>query len=363
MNSPDIREKMLKNIFGRTVLRFVSFLYGAAVKINLFAYGRKWRKTRVVNTRVVCIGNITAGGTGKTTAVMLAAGALAKSGLRVCVVSRGYKRSGGKKGVSVLFDRDSDGWREAGDEPFMMSQLLAEYKVPVVVSADRYAAASEALKQFKSQIILLDDGMQHHRLKRDANIVLLNALNPFGSDMLLPYGTLREPLSALKRAALVIITHSNFVSARAIEDIKDRVRLVNDEIEVLCAVHRPDYFFDLTRREKIALDKLGGGAAVFSAIGDPQSFESTLKNIGLDLKQVWRFADHSSYTIEDIRNFAAMRGDLPLITTFKDAVKLPEGWQDIIKSGLYILAVNMEIQNGELNKFMDVLYPNFSQRK
>ncbi|MDR0646489.1 MAG: tetraacyldisaccharide 4'-kinase [Elusimicrobiota bacterium] len=363
MDLLNIREKMLKNVLGRLILRLASFLYQSAVKINLFAYRQKWLKTLAVNTRVVCIGNIAAGGTGKTTAVMLGARELAKRGVRVSVVSRGYKRSAKKSGVAVLFDKELDNWLETGDEPYMMSQLLAEDKIPVLVSANRYSAANEALKQFKSQIILLDDGFQHHKLNRDANIVLLNAANPFSSGALLPYGMLREPLCALKRANLIVITHSNLVSARDIEDIKDKIRLVNDEIEILTAIHKLDYFFDLTSREKIGLDKINGAAAVFSAIGDPQSFENTLKRLGLDLKQVWRFSDHASYSIENIRDFVSMRGDLPLITTFKDAVKLPEGWRDIIKNGLYILAVNMEIQNGELDKFLDVLYPNLSKKK
>jgi tetraacyldisaccharide 4'-kinase len=242
----------------------------------------------------------------------------------------------------------------------MMSQLLAEYKVPVVVSADRHAAATEALKEFRSQVILLDDGMQHHRLKRDADIVLIDAKNPFGGGALLPYGTLREPLSALKRASLAVITHSDLVSGREKEDIKDKIRLINDEIEIIEAVHKPDYFYDVISREKLPLDALKGEAVAFSAIGEPESFEQTLRNLGLNLKQVWRFPDHSAYNLEQMETFAALRGDLPLITTFKDFVKLPEGWQEVIKTKLYILAINMEIQNAEINKFMDVLSPKFS---
>jgi tetraacyldisaccharide 4'-kinase len=206
--------------------------------------------------------------------------------------------------------------------------------------------------------------MQHHRLQRDANIVLIDAKNPFGGDELLPLGDLREPVVALKRAGLVIITHSNLVSPREIEEIKDRVRLINDEIEVLEAVHKPDYLFDMVKRERVELNKFKGrDAAVFSAIGEPSSFEQTLAGLGITLKQTWRFSDHSDYSPEQMRNFAAMRGDLPLITTFKDSVKLPEGWQDIIKENLYILAVNMEIQNGELGKLMDVLYPSANGKK
>ena len=363
MDFSKLREKFLDSHIGSFTLAFAAFIYGIAVKINQGLYNCGWLKTKSVNTRVVCIGNITAGGTGKTTAVMLAASKLSQAGIRTAIVSRGYKRSKKKNEVVVLFDKDLLNWQETGDEPYMMSQLLAEYKVPVVVSADRHAAATGALKEFRSQVILLDDGMQHHRLKRDANIVLIDAKNPFGEEALLPYGTLREPLSALKRANLVVLTHSDLVAARDKEDIKDKIRLINDEIEIIEAVHKPDYYFDVITREKLPLTALKGEVVAFSAIGEPASFEHTLQNLGLELKQAWRFPDHSTYSLEQMETFASLRGDLPLVTTFKDFVKLPEGWQEIIKSQLYILAVNMEIQNGETNKFMDVLYPKFSSLK
>jgi tetraacyldisaccharide 4'-kinase len=361
MDLSKLRESLLSNACGRFILGAAAFLYGCAVKLNLYFYEKGLKKAKRVNTRVVCIGNITAGGTGKTTAVLLAADALAKEGLRVAVASRGYKRSRKKNEVVVLFDQNLQDWRETGDEPYMMSQLLAQYKVPVAVSSDRYAAATQALKQFKSQIILLDDGFQHHKLYRDADIVLIDAKNPFGGGALLPLGMLREPVSALKRAAIAVITHSNLVNERAVEDIKDQIRVINDEIEILESVHRPDYFFDLTARERISFDKFRaaatGGAACFCGIGDPGSFEETLENLGLKLKKAWRFPDHGIYTLDDIRNFEALRGGLPLVTTFKDAVKLPAGWQEVIKGGLYILAVSMEIRGDGMGKFVDILYP------
>lgn len=363
MDFAKFREGLLNSFAGRLLLRFAAFIYGLGVSFTLWAYRSGWFKSKSVNTRVVCIGNITAGGTGKTTAVLLAASKLSQGGVRTGIVSRGYKRSKKKGEVVVLFDKDLLNWQETGDEPYMMSQLLAEYKVPVVVSSDRYAAATEALKEFRSQVILLDDGMQHHRLHRDANIVLIDAKNPFGYDALLPYGMLREPIAALERANLVVITHSDLVDPREIEDIKDRVRLVNDDIEIIESVHKPDYFFDVVERKKEALDVLKGREVVaFSAIGEPGSFEQTLRNLGVSLKQTWRFPDHSDYTLEQMETFASLRGDLPLITTFKDYVKLPEGWQDIIKGKLYILAIDMEIKNGDLPKFMEVLYPGFSKK-
>ncbi len=352
-----LRENLLNTAFGRLFLGFCAFVYGIGVKLNLFLYAKGWRKTKEVNTRVVCIGNISAGGTGKTPMVLLCATMLSKNNVRAAVVSRGYKRA--KKGseVTVLFDRDLLNWQEAGDEPYMMSQLLSEYKVPVIVSSDRYAAATEGLKEFKSQVILLDDGLQHHKLKRNANIVLMNAQNPFGDGALLPLGTLREPLEGLERANLIVLTHCDLITPREVEDIKDQIRLINDEVDILEAVHKPDYFFDINTRQKLPLDALKGPAVAFSAVGHPESFEQTLRNLGINLKQVWRFPDHGTYTVENMETFASLRGDLPLITTYKDYVKLPEGWQDIIKKKFYILAIDMEILHGEQDKLYNVLYP------
>ncbi len=354
-----LRENLLACFWGRAFLKTAAFCYGAAVTLILFAYKKGWLKAKSVSTRVVCLGNITTGGTGKTTAVMLAAAELAKRGVRVSVVSRGYKRQGKKNEVAVLFDQDLLSWRESGDEPYMISRLLAQYKVPVLVCAKRYLAAQKAVSEFKSQVILLDDGMQHHRLKRDADIALIDAKNPFGGGQFLPLGNLREPLSALKRASLIVLTHSDLVSAREKEDIKDKIRLLNDEIEIIEAVHKPAYYFDVHTRQKLPLEALSGAAAAFSGIGEPSSFEDTLRALRLDLKQIWRFPDHNNYDEQDLHTFAAARGAMPLITTFKDFVKMPEGWQDIIKDKFYILAIDMQFQEERaMNIFLKVLQPS-----
>jgi tetraacyldisaccharide 4'-kinase len=362
MNLVSIREKLLGNFFGRALLACCAFIYGLLVEFNVFLYKAKWRKSKKVAARVVCIGNIAAGGAGKTTAVMFAAALLSKKGVSVAVASRGYKRPRAYRGVKVLFGQDCADWREAGDEPYMMSRLLAGYNAPVLVSKNRYKAAKEAFERFKSQVILLDDGMQHYKLERDADIVLLNASDPFGGGKLLPYGTLREPLSGLKRASLVIITHSDLASKRELVAIEEQIRKFNRRVDVLRAVHKPEYFFDVNTGEKINPTALKGEAAAFCALGNPETFELTLKNIGADLKRAWRFADHYGYCLEDIKSLSTMRGNLPLITTFKDFVKLPEGWRDFLKDKFYVLAVSMEICGGATDKFLGVLYPALKKK-
>ncbi|MGN0024651.1 MAG: tetraacyldisaccharide 4'-kinase [Candidatus Avelusimicrobium sp.] len=365
MDLLQLKEELEQNFLGRVVLKAASALYGAGVKLNLAAYEHGWKSAKSVNSRVVCIGNITAGGTGKTTAVLLAATALAKEGVRVSIVSRGYKRQQKTEGPVVLFDNPDADWRMAGDEPFMMSRVLSQYKVPIVISENRAEAATEALRRFKSQIVLLDDGFQHHRLHRDANIVLVDAKNPFGNKELLPYGVLREPLSALKRASLVVLTHCDQVSRRQLEDAKDVIREYNDCVEILESVHEPEYYFDICRSKKVDLTDIKGPAVCFCALGHPATFEATLEKLGLELKQKWRFPDHQFYTEDHLRTFEDTRAGLPIITTFKDFVKFPDNWREILTTDVYVLSVNLKILGGEteMNKFTDVLYPNFSKIK
>lgn len=345
MDFVKLREKMLKNKIACVFLAICAFVYGLGARLVLLAYKKNILKSKKADARVVCIGNITAGGTGKTTAVLLAAQLLSKAGIKTAVISRGYKREKKEK-VKVLFDNDLLNWQETGDEPYMMSQMLAEYKVPVAVSSDRYEAACEVIKEFKSEILLLDDGLQHHKLQRDANIILINARDPFGNGYMLPYGILREPMSALKRADLIILTHSNLAKDSQKAEIKEKIKSYNEDLEILEAIHKPDYFYDVINRNKMVLSDIKGEVVSFCGLGDPASFEQILKNLGLKIKQTWRFKDHNAYTLEEIASLNSFRKGLPLITTFKDYVKFPKGWQEIIKNKIYILAINLEIKEG-----------------
>ncbi len=354
-----IKNNLGQNSVGRGVLKAASTLYGVGAWAHRALYEHGLKTAESVNSRVVCIGNLTAGGTGKTTTVLLAATTLAKEGTRVAIVSRGYKRQQKNSGPVILFDNPDADWRLAGDEPFMMSRVLSKYQVPIVIANKRVDAATEALRRFKSQIILLDDGLQHFALKRDANIVLVDAKNPFGNKELLPYGILREPLSGLKRADLIILTHCDQVSARQLEDVRDQIRLYNDTVEILESEHRPEYYVNICTTQQVALKDIKGPVACFCALGHPESFERTLKDLGLLLRQKWRFPDHQYYTEEHLRSFEETRAGLPLITTFKDFVKFPDNWREILTKDVYVLSVNLHIRGGEkeFKKFTEVLYP------
>ena len=337
------KDKMNKNFLGRAVLFALSKVYGWAEAANRAAYRKGWRKAEHINTRVVCVGNITAGGTGKTTAVLLAAATLAKQGVRVAVVSRGYKRHAKGSEPVILTEKSEVDWHEVGDEPFMMSRLLKNYNVPIVISANRVRACYKAVVRFKSKVILLDDGMQHHKLYRDANIVLVDAKNPFGNGHLLPYGILREPVTSLERASLILLTHTEQVSEADLHALKEQIRSYNAKAEILQSIHEPQYYMDVFTGTQLPLSALKGGAACFCALGHPETFENTLSGIGINLKQKWRFADHHHYTEGDLQTLADTRGGLPLITTFKDWVKFPSRWREILEKDVYVLAVHLKI--------------------
>ncbi len=360
MDLLSLKESLEQNALGRGILKAASVLYGAGAWAHQTLYTQGWKTAQRVNSRVVCIGNLTAGGTGKTTTVLLAATTLAKQGVRVAIVSRGYKRQQKTDGPIILYDNPDADWRLAGDEPFMMSRVLSKYQVPIVIANRRADAATEALRRFKSQLILLDDGLQHFALQRDANIVLVDAKNPFGNKKLLPYGILREPLSGLKRADLVILTHCDQVSARQLEDVRDQVRMYNDTVDILESEHRPEYFVNICTTRQVQLGEIKGPVACFCALGHPESFERTLTGLGLELKQKWRFADHQHYTEEHLHTFEETRAGLPLITTFKDFVKFPNNWRDILTKDVYVLSVSLHIRGGEkeMQKFLNVLYPH-----
>jgi len=359
MNLQHVKETLEQHFLGRGVLFCCAKLYGVGEYLNRTAYLKGWRKSEKINARVVCMGNLTAGGTGKTTAVLLAASVLAKKGMRVAVVSRGYKRKEQSKEPIVLTDKTSADWQAVGDEPFMMSKLLKAYQVPIVICPNRVRACYKAMTSFNCQVILLDDGLQHHKLKRDANIILVDAKNPFGNGHLLPYGILREPISGLARASLILLTHCEQVDDNTLKTLKAQIRTYNDKAPVLESVHAPQYYIDVFTGKQLPLDAVKGDASCFSALGNPETFENTLSGLGLTLKQKWRFADHHHYTENNLRTLQDTRGHLPLITTFKDWVKFPENWRDILGKNVYVLAVSLRICGSPVQqeKFEQILWP------
>ena len=327
----------------RGLLSLASVVYGGLVLARNAGYNSGLLRTWRLACRVVCVGNLSVGGTGKTPTVLALAGAATGAGLRVCILLRGYGRRG--RGVRVVSDgrRVQMDWRDAGDEAVLLAQRLRG--VPVVVGEDRVAAGRLTVEQFDPQVIFLDDGFQHRRLHRDADLVLVDSTDPFGGG-LLPRGRLREPIAGLRRADAVLLTRADHGDDP--EGIRRRVEAVAPGCPIGRAVFRPLRLRDLTAERDRSLAELRGRRVfAVSGIGNPGSFHRTVQEAGGVLVGSLAYPDHRAFTEEDRRRMgdAARRCEADwIVTTEKDAVRLetrlPEG------RPVVVLEVALEIIEG-----------------
>lgn len=334
------------------------WLYGRAANVRNALYNRGAFASHSLGARTISIGNITAGGTGKTPLVRLIAEMLAINGDKVCILTRGYGRSNPKERVLV-----SDGSRvvadarTGGDEPVELAHRLAG-KAVVIADPDRVSAATWALKKFGVTVFVLDDGFQHRRAKRDLDIVCIDATDPFGGGELLPAGRLREPIENLKRADAVVITRANL--AGNIENLRSEISDLNPRAAIFLAdnsitrVLPLEEFHakaqssqrDLHKLEpQIGWDRLRAEGdpdnvdekvrlVGFCALGNPDSFffmlddkfeEDPMDEFDFSIRK--RFPDHHIYTQNDIDELEKVAKECrrdAFVTTAKDAVKLTD---------------------------------------
>jgi tetraacyldisaccharide 4'-kinase len=303
----------------------LGLLYGAAMTARSALYRRGVLSSFDLDAPVISIGNITLGGTGKTPVVAWVAEALARAGLRVCILTRGYGRKNGRRRVLV-----SDGSRilaeaaEGGDEPRLLAEMLRDAAVAVVSNKDRVVAARWARENLGSEAFVLDDGFQHLRVRRELDIVTLDATSPWGGGRLFPQGRLREPPSSLRRADLIIITRSE--QATGIGDLKREVERFSGRQNVLVSHTRTSAVRPLDNQAHGALSPPSAyRVAAFCALGNPQTFFNHLARSGFDLSYTRAFKDHYAYTRGDIEQLvreSREHGAEALLTTAKDAVKL-----------------------------------------
>jgi tetraacyldisaccharide 4'-kinase len=301
----------------RAALSLVEPFYAAAVRARNRGFDRDPAKVRWLPQPVISIGNLTAGGTGKTPVVRWLASRLRDRGRRVAVLSRGYK-------AAVP--------GSLGDEQRMLDALLNDgtHSSPVLIRADpdRFTAGSAALREHPAiNVLLLDDGFQHRRLGRDFDIVLINAAEPFGHGHVLPRGLLREPVSGLARAGAILLTHASSVDEAARARIIERVRRHAPEAPVYQCDHSPARLRTPAPdgKELPPGELKGRRAFAFCGIGNPRGFEDQIRSLASTLAGRRWFPDHHDYTAPD---FAALRtaardaGADVMVTTEKDWVKL-----------------------------------------
>lgn len=307
-------------------MEILAFIYYLITTLRNKLYDRGILSIREVpDVEIICIGNITVGGTGKTPGVQFFVKKLQKMGRNVAVVSRGYK---GKRKQDTLLVSDGrkifSTIKESGDEPFMHALNL---KVPIIVSRNRYRGCLFAKKHFGVDTIVLDDGFQHRKLKRDRDIVLVDATNPFGWGALLPKGTLRENFrKACKRASEFIITKSDLVPEREVEKIK-RYLIRKENKPVSIAKHGVTSICDIKGNMKPLFWIKDQRVLLFSGLANPLNFEKTVISLSPSHIERMDYIDHHSFTKKDLekiqRRAEAMDAKF-IITTEKDFVKLPK---------------------------------------
>lgn len=291
-------------------MRPFEVLYRAVVARRNARYDRGLGVERA-GIRVVSVGNLTVGGTGKTPAAAWMVKRLMQRGRTPAIVSRGY---GGAAGAGPVVVSPDSRWEDVGDEPVLLAELT---RAVVVVGSDRVAGARKAA-ELGADVAVLDDGFQHRRLARDLDVVLLDAADPFGNGRLLPAGPLREPAAALARAGIVVLTRADAAGAPAGEAAVRSLRL---PAPVVRAIHAPAGFVRPDGRETAAPAR----AVAFAGIARPETFRESLVATGVEVVLFRAFPDHHPYRSAELLPLLerARRAGVALVTTRKDRVRLP----------------------------------------
>ncbi len=309
-----------------SLLLLISLCYGGGVKLRRALYGNGMIGGKKLPCRVISVGNITLGGTGKSPMTVFLAKQIQQMGYQVVVCSRGYGGRASKKGGIV-----SDGHRrlmapeDAGDEPVMMAAKLKG--IPVVVGKDRFRAGEMALKRFRPDVLILDDAFQHLRLRRDINLLLMDSRRPFGNGYLFPRGMLREPASSISWGDAIILTRSNTVCGQDPDNMPFKPPGWRGNLPLFRASHVPKVYRFIDGKQIEVNPHILSGQRVmaFSGIARNDDFKQTIKKLGCELAGFLDFPDHYWYSDREIQQIGSMRtkaGAKYIMTTEKDLARI-----------------------------------------
>lgn len=297
--------------------------FGSGILQNLYRAGILPR--RKIALPVISVGNITWGGAGKTPFVEYLARKIVESHKVPMILSRGYDM----------------------DEVEQMKHHLPQ--AIIAVGADRFRAAEEALKTRKADIVLLDDGMQHWPLERDLDVAVINSLNPFGNGHLIPRGILREPVQALNRASLIILTHINLIAPAELTQLKEKLARIAPHASICEAYLEPLFFYRASKRKRVSLDRLQNQrVATFSGVGTPRSFQLLLSRCSIRPTRNFEFSDHHHFTdieLAEVKRVSESASVEEIITTEKDFYRSPDKITQILNP--LVLATRLRIASGE----------------
>ncbi len=341
----------------QTMLFVLSLIYSSLLRLQDFAYKYKIIRPAHVDAKVISVGNITWGGTGKTSLVGVLGKFLSGKGKRIAILSRGYKKSSKRKAQSAKPDE----YTLMGDEAYLLKEKFPE--IPVLVGRDRVQNAAKAIKDFQTEVILLDDGFQHRRIKRDLDIVLIDCLNPFGNGYCIPRGILREPKSSLERADLIVLTNTEFNKEEA-RELELDIRELNYKAPIVYASYRALVLRDfLTKETLIPSHIVGKPVCLLASIGNFDSFRKTFASfLGGNVKLEFNFPDHYQYQKQDllkIQDACIKEGIALIVTTEKDMVRLKSYTDNTLLVKIFVLEVELEILKNKdkfFNKIEDARF-------
>jgi len=354
-----------RSSFFKPFLFAISIVYSGSVKLREALYKKGILQSKRLPCPVISIGNITVGGTGKTPMTVYVTELIRRFGYKVAIISRGYKGKAEKTG-GVVCDRrmicmEPD---QAGDEPFMMAQRLKT--VPVIVGKDRFKAGILAIKEFKPDVLLLDDGFQHLKLYRDLDLVLLDSKKPFGNAYIFPRGTLRETTSALLRGDAVILTRSDVGKQVSLSQIKNFV----PKKPIFHSFHTPYIYKIITGNSLESPDRLnisskydfdifkGNRVFAFSGLASNDDFRRTIESFTCKLVKFSEFPDHHPYSNRELDEIVKSAMDLSaefIFTTEKDYVRIAHK----IKWPIDLIVIGIEISFGE----NDIAFKSFIKNR
>ncbi len=318
----------------RGLLRVAETPYSLAMRLRNWRYDAGRAKIYLASVPVVSVGNLTLGGTGKTPLVEWLARWFRARGMRVTLISRGYGAEAAAR----------------NDEALELEQRLPD--VPHLQNADRVAAAQTAVEEFDCQLILLDDAFQHRRLARDLDIVLLDALEPFGFAHVFPRGTLREPIDGLRRAHVVALSRADMLSAEERSRIRESAGHYAPQAAWIETIHAPQRLLSSSGAERGIETLHSTKVASFCGIGNPAGFRHTLTRCGCDVIAMREFADHHAYQRADVESLGEWAGDLAasegitaVLCTHKDLVKL--SIDELGGVPLWAVVIGLEITSGQ----------------
>jgi tetraacyldisaccharide 4'-kinase len=356
----NFHEDRMRNLFektreGKKILSFYSWLklffyilsvfYGIGYHFRVLLYQSGMVKPKKLEAKVISIGNVTLGGTGKTPLVIYLSQKLKEKELKVAILTRGYKRK--KKGLVELVGENKNriAWTGVGDEPYLLASRL--HDVPVIVSKNRRASGAYAERKYPAEVLVLDDGFQHWKLSRDLDIVVIDAANPFGNSKLFPAGILREPLSSLKRADIFVLNKTDQVSSK--QNLIHMLKSYNQDAPIVESEYKIksiERWFDHSLVEKKNLE--GKKCLAFSGIGNPVSFEKSLKLLNVEVLKHHKFPDHFFYQKKELLNLEKETQELSadfMITTEKDSIRIP--MMSELEIPIYVFKIDLVITKGE----------------